>query len=266
MPAGIPLVVFSNLDGIVGQPAERVWSEAAAELRELERERVPLVLCSNRTRAEVEAMQQRLGLRHPLICERGAVAFVPAGYFEFTIAGSRHVAGYHAMEFGAPAAEVIGSLRRVALRQRLDVVGFSEMSVEEVAHDCRLSLLDARLAKLREYGERFRLLQTGAVARERLFRALGHGHLRSWEGDRYHDVSTAFDPMQAANVLYACFRRSFGAMLSVGATEAVGAFGTAHDAAPRPAAATPNPTLLDWAQHTNALVKRLTAQRLSVPS
>src|SRR6185503_14509293 len=99
MGKAIPLVVFSSLDGIPWQASE--WEEAARELRRLDDdERVPIVLCSSRTRAEVEAIQQRLGIRHPFVCERGAAAFVPAGYFDFSIAGSRDVAGYHALEFG----------------------------------------------------------------------------------------------------------------------------------------------------------------------
>lgn len=261
MRTGTSLIVFANLDGILSHPAERPWMAAAAELRLLEQEHVPLVLCSSRTRAEMEALQHRLDIRHPFICERGAAAFVPNGYFGFALAGSRSVAGYDAIEFGSPATDVIDALRRVALRQRLDVVGFSEMSVEEVARDCHLSLLDARLAKLREYGERFRLLQTGAVARERLFRALDHARLRSWAGDRYHDVAASFDPMRAADMLYACFRRSFGNVLTVGATEAVGAFATTRESAARTLASSPNPPLIDWAQHTNALVRRFRQQR-----
>ncbi|HEX5070528.1 MAG TPA: hypothetical protein VFV78_09970 [Vicinamibacterales bacterium] len=259
MRTGIPLVVFSSLDGIRGEPAE--WEAAARRLDE--DERVPIVLCSSRTRAEVEAIQGRLGIRHPFVCERGAAAFVPAGYFDFTIAESRDVAGYHALEFGAPASDTIDALRRVALRQQLDVVGFSEMSVEEVAQDCQLSLLDARLAKLREYGERFRLIDPGLAARQRLFRALEQGHLRFWQGERYHDVATAFDPRRGVDMLYALFRRSFGAVLSIGATEAVAPFLSSE---PPAKVADPAPTLLDWAERTTMLVKRLRNQPSWVPS
>jgi len=260
MQAGIPLVVFSNLDGIVDQPAEPGWADAANTLSRLVEERVPIVLCSSRTRAEVEAIQQRLGLDQPFVCERGAATFVPAGYFEFTIAGARDVAGYQAITLGGPATDVIGALRRIALRQQLDVVGFSEMSVEEVAQDCRLSLLDARLAKLREYGERFRLIDPGRASRERLFRAIEHGHLRCWEGDRYHDVSTSFDPLRAVDMLYALFRRSFGAIVSVGAMEAVAPFLSREPVPP------PGVTLPEWAQRTSALVRRLREQRSWVTS
>jgi predicted mannosyl-3-phosphoglycerate phosphatase (HAD superfamily) len=265
MGSTTPLVVFSNIDELPGRPAESAWHDAARELRLLEEAQVPLVLCSSRTRTEVQAVQQRFGIRHPFVCERGAAAFVPAGYFDFRIAGARDVAGYHAIEFGTPAGQVIDALRRVALRQGLDVIGFSDMSVEEVAQDCQLSLLDARLAKLREYGERFRLIDPGTAARQRLFRALEQGHLQRWRGDRYHDVATVFDPMRTVDLLYAFFRRSLGAVVSVGATEAMAPFLTSEPALQPDAAARPA-TLVDWAQRTSILVRRLREQPLSVPS
>ena len=47
-------------------------------------------------------------------------------------------------------AEVVDILRSTAERQRIRIRGFNDMSVEEVALESGLSLLEARLAKLRE--------------------------------------------------------------------------------------------------------------------
>ena len=98
------------------------------------------------------------------------------------------------------------------------------------------------------------------VAGIRLFRAIEHGHLRCWEGDRYHDVSTSFDPLRAVDMLYALFRRSFGAIVSVGAMEAVAPFLSREPVPP------PGVTLPEWAQRTSALVRRLREQRSWVTS
>ena len=136
------------------------------------------MLCSSRTRAEIEAIQQELEIAHPFVCESGGAVFIPRGYFGFAVPGARDLAGYEAVEFGRPYAEVVQKLHRTAERLAIEIVGFSDMSVEEVARDCHLSLLQARLAKLREYGERFRILDSNELARNRLVRALKANRLR----------------------------------------------------------------------------------------
>src|SRR5580765_6997542 len=98
--ADLPIVVFSNLDAVLGHPGPNAFSEAASALKPLERARIPLVLCSSKTRAEVEVIQQALDVRHPFVCESGSAAFVPAGYFTFEVTNAREVAGYRAIELG----------------------------------------------------------------------------------------------------------------------------------------------------------------------
>ena len=116
----------------------------ARALARIEREHLPLVFSSSKTRAELELIQQELGLHHPFICENGAAVFVPRGYFDFTVAPAIDVAGYEVVEFGKPYTEVVASLHRAAHRLDMEVIGFSDMSVEDVANECDLSLLQAR--------------------------------------------------------------------------------------------------------------------------
>ena len=52
-----------------------------------------------------------------------------------------------------------GGVREVAAAERVRVVGFSDMTVGDVAEECGLPVLDAQLAKLREFDEPFRLLE-----------------------------------------------------------------------------------------------------------
>jgi mannosyl-3-phosphoglycerate phosphatase len=211
-----PIVVFSDVDGVLRHPRVHSCTEAARTLQRLRREDVPLALCSSHTRAEVEWIQQELGIRHPFVCESGAAAFIPAGYFEFPVPGARDLAGYQAVEFGRPYAEVAGALHRTAERLRIEIEGFGDMSVEEVARDCCLPLLQARLSKLREYGERFRVLDPDEAARGRLFRALKAARLRCITGERYDQVGSPVDDSIGVSVLLGLYNRACGPVLTVG--------------------------------------------------
>jgi mannosyl-3-phosphoglycerate phosphatase len=211
------LVVFADVDGVLGDlPGGAFFAGAAATLKPLSRDNVPLVLCSSRTRAEIEAIQQELGIRHPFVCESGGAVFIPGGYFEFNVPGARDLAGYEAVEYGRPYAEVVRILHRTAERLAIDIVGFSDMSVEEVARDCHVPLLQARLAKLREYGERFRVLDSNESTRSRLVRGLNTTRLRCVTGERYDYVGAPVNTSLGVNLLCGLYQHGDEDVLTVG--------------------------------------------------
>jgi len=168
--AGPPVVVFS-VDGLMACP-HSMTSEVESVLRRVTAKRLPLVLFSTKTRAELEFIQQGLGLRHPFVCENGAAVYVPTGYFDIPVPTTRVVPGYEVIEFGRPYAEVVDALHRTARSLGIDIVGFHDMAIEDVAVEWRLPLLQARLAKMREYGEPFRIVSGNLRHRQQLIRAL----------------------------------------------------------------------------------------------
>jgi len=220
----IAILVFSNIDGVLTDRADESCVEAAEALGQLQAADVSVVLCSSRTRAEVEDAQQALGIAGPFICESGCAAFVPSGHFPFALPNARSVPGYCALELGRPYSEIAELLRETARRERIEIVGFRDMPVEEVARACHLPLLQARLAKLREYSERFRILDSREVTRRHLFAALRRAGLRCFAGERCHQVGSAVNAGAAATMVHELYRRAFGAVLSVGASEATASF------------------------------------------
>lgn len=210
------MVVFSSLEaglleGLV------CASRSVVEARALfQREGIPLVLCSTHTRAQVERTQQELGIKHPFVVENGTAAFIPAGYFPNEVAIARDVAGYKAIEFAMAYAQVVDVLDRVARRLRLDIMGFSQMSVQDVAIDCNLSLLEARLAKLREYSEPFRLLNPDDRARRRLAKALNAVNLVCTNHGRYEHASTPVDQGLGVTLLVRLYQQTFGSVFTIG--------------------------------------------------
>lgn len=210
----VPVVTFADIDAV---PLPRTEPrEALADLLErLAEERITIVFCSQRTRAQLEATRQAFGVFHPFVCEGGAAAFVPERYFGSDIENTRKVGGYHAIEFGAPYESVIDKLRRAADRLGIGVLGFNDMSVELVARECGLSLLDARLAKLREYGEPFRLLCANPVGERRLIRALESAGLTCRPGAPFHCAGSVAGPRPSIDVLTTLYRLAFGTVITM---------------------------------------------------
>jgi mannosyl-3-phosphoglycerate phosphatase len=214
------VVVFSDIDGALN-PSAASFSTAAAVLRQLDPARAALVLASGKTRAELESIQHRLRIRDPFIAEFGAAAFVHDGYFDFDIPQTRPAGGFQVLELGHAYESVVQRLNRVADRAGVDIVGFSEMSVADVAHELGLPLLEARLAKLREYGELFRVVSRRHRDRVRLFRALQAAQLHCLPGRLFDHVGSRPDRAFSINFLKQLFRMAHGRIVGVGITDLI---------------------------------------------
>lgn len=208
------LVIFADVDNILVDRF-RSFEESAWAIDLLARNDIPLVLCSGKTRAQLEAVHQLLGICHPFICEHGAAAFIPPGYFD-RVPDGRSVAGYHVVEFGRPYRDVLERFHLAAARARADVVGFNDMSIEEVASRCGLSLMEAQLAKLREYDEPFMFANGARRDRERLVRAVRDANLGWRRGEGFEHVGAFVDLDVAVQLLCTLYRDAYGKVSTIG--------------------------------------------------
>jgi mannosyl-3-phosphoglycerate phosphatase len=213
MKPPVPVVAFAPVDQtFLSGDNSRVIATAGERFA---REGVTVILCSSMTRAELEMCQQELGFVRPFICESGAAVVVPRGCFPFDVPCDRRLTGYHVIEFGRPYAEVVSVLHRVASRLGIEIAGFSDMSIEEVATECGLSLSHARLAKLRDYDEPFRVLDRTAEPSDRLWKALRSVRLHCTCRGRYAHAGAAVDVSTGIGVVKSLYRRVFGRFVTV---------------------------------------------------
>jgi len=211
------IVVFSDVDSVVTASEPAAFTAAARALKRLAGDNVALAFCSSRTRAELEHVWQGgLGVSHPLLSECGGALFLPHRYFPFDVPNARDIVGYRAVEFGRPYASVAAALHRVADRLQIAVRGFGDMSVEEVARESGMTLLQAHLAKLREYGELFHVVDPSSVTRNRLFKGLQAGGLHAVNVGTYDHVGAPAGLSLGIELLRSLYRHAHGALLSVG--------------------------------------------------
>ena len=214
-----PVIAFADADAIPASGAGGIGPAGADALAALARERIVIVLSSSRTRAQMESTRQALGIFHPFIAEAGAAAFVPERYFSTDIDVTRKIGGYQALEFCAPYEQLVSIVRRTADKLGIGVSGFNDMSVEQVARECGLPLLEARLAKLREYREPFRLLCANSIAERRLLRALEAAGVLCEPQGEFLVAGTGRGVHQAVNELSALYRRALGGVLTASTAE-----------------------------------------------
>jgi mannosyl-3-phosphoglycerate phosphatase len=193
------------------------WTATREVVRALEDRDIAVVLWGNETRSEMELIQSDLNLEQPFISENGGGLFIRHGWFPDRPAGGRGIHSYDVLDFGKPYHEVADALHDVARRNECPVVGFSVMSIEEVARECGLSLAQARLAKLREYDEPFRIVDSEPATYSRMCGALRRLGYRCFTHERLHHATGVADKGRSIRTLTSLYRHaSDGQVLTIG--------------------------------------------------
>jgi len=206
------VLVFADLDGTL-LDNNYGFTDAKALIAQLSALGASVVLCSSKTKEEVEFYRRKLGLAEPFIVENGGAVIIPSGYFPFEFACSRQTAKYDVVELGLPYAVVREKLARIKLVTGAGIVGFGDMTAEELAAETGLPLRLAELAKRRRFDEPFRLLWGNE---KELRRAVAREGLSSTMGGRYFHLSGGCDKGKAAAVLSRLYDRAFAESVSFG--------------------------------------------------
>jgi mannosyl-3-phosphoglycerate phosphatase len=210
---GIMTVIFSDLDGTLLH-VQRYSPEAAQPaLVALKRRSIPLVLCTSKTRAEVEFWRKRLEIRDPFIVENGGALYIPDGYFPFAPEGAVRREGYQVIELGAPYAELVEALEAAARESGCRVVSFHGMTVEEISARTLLPPEQAQLAKQREYDEPFEIVGTGT---HNLLTAIERRGKRWTRGNRFYHITGETDKATAVKRLSTLYERAFPGVVTAG--------------------------------------------------
>ncbi len=207
-----PIILFSDLDGCLLDASAYSFEAAAPALGALRARRIPLILASSKTRAEIEALRARLAHTDPFIAENGGGLFIPKGHFPFPLEGSVLRGPYQVVEAGTPYPRLRTALKEIERALGWELRGFGDMPPEEVAARTGLSYAEAVLAKQRQYDEPFVIEpdRTGAV----LEQIKAHG-LSCTRGGRFYHLTGETDKGWACRYLIGCYRRQHGELLTV---------------------------------------------------
>lgn len=142
------MVIFSDLDGSLLDARDYRFGGARPALARIKEQKIPLILTTSKTRAEVEKLQRIMGLEEPFIVENGGAIFFPVGRIKNS---SRNK--YHLIQLGKPYAEIRDFVKK--LPPGFGIRGFGDLSAREISDMTGLSPDEARLAKKREFTEPF---------------------------------------------------------------------------------------------------------------
>lgn len=212
------LVIFSDLDGTLLDHETYSFDAARPALERLRRDGVPLVLCTSKSRAEIEPLRARMHNVHPFVSENGGAVFIPDGYFPFGIERAERRDDFLVVPIGDEYADLVATLARASEASGVPVRGFAQMTDEEVAFATGLPLEQAHLARRREFDEPFEILAPERASA--LVAAIEREGKRWTAGGRFHHIMGASDKAVAVRLLATLYRRRLGAVTTVGVGDA----------------------------------------------
>ncbi|MCD4704232.1 MAG: mannosyl-3-phosphoglycerate phosphatase [Methanosarcinaceae archaeon] len=208
-------IVFTDLDGTLIDHNTYSYDAARPALEALKGNNIPLIFCTSKTRAEIEIYVKELDINHPFISENGGAIFIPRGYFEFEFDHTRDLGRYMVIEMGTAYETLRTALMKIRRFTGFNIIGFGDLDDEEVSTDTGLDIDSARLARMREYDEAFRLEENKDAANELVKQIHSHG-LNYTRGGRYWHLIGDNDKGKAVRILSELYHTKFGNIKTIG--------------------------------------------------
>lgn len=216
----VTAVVLSDLDGTLLHPETYSFDEALPAIASLKDRRIPIVLVSSKTRAEIEPIREALDVEDPFVVENGGATYLPRGLFEEP-GGELDTSGrFDVVRWGIPYDEIVATLDEARETTGARLVGFHDVDAERVAWLTGLSLYEARRAKEREFDEPFWMEGDEDARLREALEILKARRLTVTEGGRFHHVMGGCDKGRAVRELLRLYRRDGEGVVSAGLGDA----------------------------------------------
>jgi mannosyl-3-phosphoglycerate phosphatase len=208
-----PLIVVTDLDGTLLDQQSYSYEASLPALRKLQSLKIPVVLCSSKTRSEMEPLWHELGLRDPFIVENGGAIYFPPDYFPFSVENVSSRGKFQMLELGQHIDVLRSALQEAAQSQHVPIQSFGEMTIQEISQLTSLPRKNAQAASEREYDEPFVVRQ---INYGRLFTALRTKGFKITQGDRFYHLSRGSDKGKATKKVLDLYRQTDPSIRSVG--------------------------------------------------
>jgi len=209
------VIIFSDLDGTLLDHNTYSFQAASEALEFIKSKNIPLVICTSKTHKEIELYRKLLDNKCPFISENGGGIFVPNSYFSKEFKYNKEIDGYKVIELGTPREKLSAKLRSISKETSIQIRGFSDMTVKEIAELTGLDDETAKLAMDRDYSEPFIINEDGkdTATIEKEINLKGYMHTR---GGRFHHILGGNDKGKAVKILTDLYKQEFGSIKTVG--------------------------------------------------
>lgn len=209
-------IIFTDLDGTVLDFSTYSVEISRPTIEKLIKRKIPIIFCTAKTRLENEYYHKKLNIRDPFIVENGSAIFIPKHYFNFHFNYDKENEDYYIIELGIEYKKLRKGLENIRKETSFDMVGFGDMTLEEVAKDTGLNIEMARLAKKKEYNESFKFNESKDKEKILFEKVKQHGFNITHGGRYYNIFGKNADKGRAVEILTKLFKKRFSKVVTIG--------------------------------------------------
>ncbi|GAB4230601.1 MAG: mannosyl-3-phosphoglycerate phosphatase-related protein [Stanieria sp.] len=152
----VRLIIFTDLDGTLLNQEDYDYRPAIPILNQLNKQQIPVIPVTSKTRSEVEGLRQQIGLSDPFIVENGSGIFIPQSSSNcWKVVETSQINQYHLHCLGCSYTKAREGLNQIAADLGEKLEGFGDFSPEKIQFLTLLPPEEAKLAKQREFTEPF---------------------------------------------------------------------------------------------------------------
>lgn len=209
-------IIFTDLDGTLLDHKTYSFDAALPALKVIKEKNIPLIICSSKTRKEIEHYKKKLCNLHPFISENGGGIYIPEDYSGFKIQDSKFKIeekdGYKIIRLGAKYSDLRNALKELR-SGGFGVKGFGDMTVDEISALTGLDSDEAEMAKERDFDEPF--VFAGTTHELPLLIAAIKKKGLSYTQGLFHHVLGNSDKGKAVSILINLFKRERGDAVTI---------------------------------------------------
>jgi len=148
-------LIFTDLDGTLLNHHDYCFKDSKKALKKIEKQNIPLIFTTSKTRKEVEKLHKKIDLTEPFIIENGAAVFIPKHYQGLDLDDLQDYKGYKIITLGKKYNQILNFYDKY--KDEFGMFGFSDMDIDEISKYTSLNKRDATFAKKRDFTEPFLL-------------------------------------------------------------------------------------------------------------
>jgi len=208
-------VIYTDLDGTLLDHVTYSFHPALEALEQIGEKKIPLIICTSKTRPEIEFYRKLLGNKEPFISENGGGIFIPDGYFSRDFEYDKEIKGYKVIELGTQEPVLDQVLKEISGETGIEIRSFRDMSAGEISEHTGLDEYTAELSRVRDYSEPYLVNgdESDAATIARNINLKGYRHTK---GGRFHHILGENDKGKAVNILSDMYSREIGEIKTVG--------------------------------------------------
>lgn len=200
-------IIFTDLDATLLDHDNYSFEAANPALNIIREKEIPLILTSSKSLAEIEEVQNELGIIHPFVVENGGAICFPPAYFklEETLPV---VDGFQIKFLGPTYDKILHDLGEINRKENFRFRGFNDISMEEVMSLTNLTQEKAQKAKTRLCSEPL----IWEDSEENLYEfktRLKEKELKLLKGGRFYHLMGNTDKGNAVRQLMVLFKKRF---------------------------------------------------------